>query len=33
MHEIRTSINSWCSRLQACVDAEGGRFEWNLACL
>jgi inhibitor of nuclear factor kappa-B kinase subunit alpha len=27
MHEIRTSINSWCSRLQACVDAEGGRFE------
>ena len=27
MHLIRTAVGSWRRRLQACVDANGGRFE------
>jgi inhibitor of nuclear factor kappa-B kinase subunit alpha len=27
MHEIRSAVDSWRRRLQACVDADGGRFE------
>jgi hypothetical protein len=33
MHQIRAAVNSWRRRLQACVDANGGRFEWNFAYL
>ncbi len=33
MHQIRAAVGSWRRRLKACVDANGGRFERNLACL
>lgn len=33
MHLIRTAVSFWRRRLQACVDANGGRFERNLARL